>query len=403
MKKARALPAALGIAMCAGLAPLAAAGDIDLLTTLELEYRAFTSDSANPNHFNSSYAGSIELEIDGRFDSGNTYYRFTPFGRWDSEDEQREHGDIRELYLIHVDQHWETLVGVSKVFWGVAESNHLVDIINQTDYLERFDGEDKLGQPMVSVSRSFEQSTLTALVLPGFREREFLSRDNPLSLPFEVNNDPVYESGDGDDNIDYALRYSGYQGIVDYGLSWFHGTSRDPDYIPGTDGRLIPFYPQIDQFGLDLQVTSDAWLWKLEVIRRLFNDSNTISGEDFTALVGGFEYSFYGMAEGLYDLGLLLEYHMDSREDPGSVVFQNDIFAATRFGFTDAASSEILVGFIVDLDDQTSSFRVEANRRIFSDFRISLEAQAFSNVDPGNVGFGLRHSDFVRLSLEMFF
>ena len=43
-------------------------------------------------------------------------------------------------------------VGVGKVFWGVTESQHLVDIINQTDLVENIDTEDKLGQPMLETT-----------------------------------------------------------------------------------------------------------------------------------------------------------------------------------------------------------------------------------------------------------
>ena len=42
--------------------------------------------------------------------------------------------------------------GVRRVFWGVAESNHLVDVINQTDAIENPDQEDKLGQPMLNLA-----------------------------------------------------------------------------------------------------------------------------------------------------------------------------------------------------------------------------------------------------------
>jgi len=44
------------------------------------------------------------------------------------------------------------LVGINSVFWRVVESNHLVDILNQTDLIEDIDGEEKLGQPMISLS-----------------------------------------------------------------------------------------------------------------------------------------------------------------------------------------------------------------------------------------------------------
>ncbi|MEJ2177884.1 MAG: hypothetical protein P8Y12_08015 [Gammaproteobacteria bacterium] len=369
--------------------------------TLEFEARSYPNISGDSSQFDDNSAASFEPEFKQSFNNDKTISIFTVFGRWDSRDPMRRHSDIREMHLLHAAGSWETLIGFSRVFWGVTESNHLVDIVNQTDALEGFDGEDKLGQAMIRLSRSFEQSTLTLFALPGFREREFLSSDNPLALPFAINNDPLYDSPDGKDHVDYAVRFSGYRGIVDYGLSWFSGTSRQPDFVPGDDGRLIPFYAQIDQLGLDLQITSDAWLWKLETIRRQFD--NDTSGEDFTAAVGGLEYSFFGVADGLYDLGLLAEYHYDSRGDVSTVPFQDDLFLGLRFGFTDTESSEILAGTIIDQEDQTTSFRIEASRRVFTDARINLEGQVFNNVDPDNAISYLRDSDFLRLSLELYF
>lgn len=397
------LRTATQLLVCAllGTTPLFPAKAMETDVSLELELRGFSSDASQPGKFDNDIAASLEPDFQGSFNDGNTLWRFTPFGRWDSRDEERRHGDIRELYLLHVMDHWEALAGISKVFWGVAESSHLVDVINQTDYLEGIDGEDKLGQPMLRLSRAFEASTLTLFALPGFRERDFLGSDNPLALPFEVNNDPVYEDPDGENNVDFAVRYSGYHDIIDYGVSWFHGTSRDAGFIPGDDGRLRPFYPQIDQIGLDLQVTSEAWLWKLEVIRRTF-DSET-AGTDYTAAAGGVEYSFYGVQDGRYDLGLLAELHHDSRDDRSAVLLQDDLFVGLRFGFTDAQSTEILAGAIIDLEDDSRSFRIEGNRRVFESATLGLEAQVFSNVDPDNLSHSLRDSDFVLLSLEWFF
>ena len=324
--------------LAASLSLSANAMEVD--TTLEFETRNFYSGPSLPGQFDDDVSVSLKPEFKGQVEERDLYWRFTPFGRWDSRDPERRHADIRELFLLGVRDEWEFLGGISKVFWGVAESNHLVDIVNQTDNLEGIDGEDKLGQPMIRVSRSFDQSAVTAFVLPGFRERQFRSRDDPLSLPFEIDNDPRYESADGSDHVDFAVRYGGYLDIIDYGLSGFTGTSRDPGFIPGDDGRLVPFYPQISQVGLDLQITSDAWLWKLELIHREFDNPQT--GEDYNAGVGGVEYTFFGMGDGGYDLGLLAELNRDSRDDPSTVQFQNDLFLGMRFGFTDAATTEIL-------------------------------------------------------------
>ncbi len=65
---------------------------------------------------------------------------------------QSTHWDIRELSWIHVGNGWESRVGIRKVFWGVTEGRHLVDIINQTDQVDQVDGEEKLGQPMINLS-----------------------------------------------------------------------------------------------------------------------------------------------------------------------------------------------------------------------------------------------------------
>ena len=59
-------------------------------------------------------------------------FTFQPFIRIDQQDEERSHFDIRELAWLHVGNDWELRTGIRKVFWGVNESQHLVDIINQT-------------------------------------------------------------------------------------------------------------------------------------------------------------------------------------------------------------------------------------------------------------------------------
>ncbi|EGU45947.1 hypothetical protein VII00023_16594, partial [Vibrio ichthyoenteri ATCC 700023] len=83
---------------------------------------------------------------------GEASFTFVPFYRYDQMDSERTHGDIREaLYLTYWDD-YELRVGIGKVFWGVTESAHLVDVINQTDAIESVDGEDKLGQPMLHFS-----------------------------------------------------------------------------------------------------------------------------------------------------------------------------------------------------------------------------------------------------------
>ena len=220
--------------------------------------------------------------------SGKHQFSFIPFYRQDSRDQERTHFDIREAYWLYTGPDWEFLAGVNKVFWGVTESLHLVNIINQTDGVEDIDGEDYLGQPMIYGSKYTDYGQFGVYILPGFRERTFLGVNGRFRAPLPVDTKNArFESGAAEKHIDFAARWSHYIGEWDMGLSYFHGTGREPVLAPNQGGtRLIPFYEIINQIGLDLQYTRGAWLWKLEAIAR------EGQGDTFGAAIGGFEYTF---------------------------------------------------------------------------------------------------------------
>ena len=93
-------------------------------------------------------------------DDNGRSFTVTPFLRYDSADHRRTHADLREAYLLLFgdfrNSTWELRLGVDQVFWGVAESRHLVDIINQIDLIEHPNEESKLGQPMAHATWSTE-------------------------------------------------------------------------------------------------------------------------------------------------------------------------------------------------------------------------------------------------------
>ena len=377
-------------------------GEVDRQFELSLSGQFFPNIKSGSADVRQQFLTGLEAEFTSDFDSDDLIGTFLPYGRIASSGGEMNHADIRELNLLYTADDWEAVAGISRVFWGVTESGHLVDIINQTDQLEGFDGEDKLGQPMVRASRLFDQDVLDLYVLPGFRERAFLPSDQPLALPFPIEEDKaLYGARNGQQHVDLATRFSGYRGMVDYGLSWFNGTSRDPEFIVQPNGTFRSRYPLINQWGLDVQLTLDSWLWKLEAIHRAFETEALTS--DFSASIGGAEYTIYALADSLFDLGLLAEWHFDSRDDRTMVPLQNDLFIGMRASFNDTQSSEFLAGVFSDLDDRSRSFRLEANRRVLDDARITLEAQTFLDVDPDNAISYLQDSDFIVLSLQLFF
>ncbi|NVD06447.1 hypothetical protein FCU94_05930 [Vibrio sp. JPW-9-11-11] len=323
-------------------------------------------------------------------------FTLVPFYRLDSMDEQRTHFDLREaLYLKYWDQ-VELRAGVGKVFWGVTESQHLVDVVNQTDAIESVDGEDKLGQPMLHLTSLTDYGTLDTLLLPIFRERTFAGVDGRIRPTLPVSDSAEYESSRQDRHLDFALRYSIMLDDWDLGLSYFQGTNRDPYYrVVGSE--LRPYYAQAKQLGLDVQGIVGDWLWKFESIYRDSQDHHT-------GLVSGFEYTQVGFWGTVYDVGWIGEYLYDSRGNNAQTLGQNDLFLGLRVAMNDADSSELLFGITQDLDNHdVYNAKLEASSRLTNRLSWNLNAWLFENDSPSDLLYFARKDDFVELSLEYYF
>jgi hypothetical protein len=368
----------------------------------ELQGRYFPQDAAYENQSDQLISLAIQPEYYQRWDSGKQSLLFVPFLRWDSEDEERTHGDIRELIWIYAGNRWEMQAGVGKVFWGVTEALHLVDTINQSDLVENPDGEQKLGQPLIKLSLEQDWGILDFYTLIGFRERSFPGEDGRLRSNPAVDQDhPEYESDREERHLDFALRWSHYIGDWDIGLAHFNGTSRDPLLIPQISNRgeinLIPFYELMRQTSLDLQATKGDWLWKLEAIHR------SIDSGSYNAATGGFEYTLVGIVGTDMDLGLLGEYLYDERKDQATTPFQNDIFVGFRLTANDVDGSELLAGVIKDMDEDSWMFNLEASRRIGSNWKTSAQIRLWSDIDEQDPLFSTHRDDYGELTITRFF
>lgn len=360
------------------------------------ESRTFLDDATFSGQKRDDYSFAFQPEYYHEWEDGSSFI-FVPFLRLDSADSRRTHFDIRELNYLWLTDEYELRVGIGKVFWGTTEFVHLVDIINQTDLIENIDGEDKLSQPMVQLSIDRDWGVLDMFVLPYFRERTFPGSKGHLRSGLVVDTDhPRYESAAEEHHVDFALRYSHTIGDIDFGIYHFVGTGREPTLI-NENNKYIPFYEQINQTGLDLQLVAGQWLWKLETLYR------TGQGDGFFAGVGGFEYTMVGIAQSSADLGIIGEWAYDQRCDDTTTGFQNDAMFGVRLAFNDAASTELLAGLVQDVDGSARSVSIEASRRIGSNWKLSLEARTFFEIPESDPIYGLRNDDFVLLELAYYF
>jgi hypothetical protein len=389
----------------------------------ELTGRVFVEGRVFPGSSSDGLArgnGSVAVEPEWytEWDNGRQSLTVVPFARLDQHDDERTHVDMRELAWDLIGDTWELRTGVRKVFWGVTESNHLVDIINQTDLVEDLDGEEKLGQPMVNLALIQDWGTVDVYALLGFRERRFFGAKGRPGIPFPLDTSGAeFESAQGKTRVDWAVRWSHTVGALDIGLSQFHGISRDPRFLPDVPGgeaardallgvllagvagtipdgiALVPVYDVIDQTGIDLQVTSGGWLWKLEAINR------SGQGDRYAALTGGVEYTFANMAATGIDLGILTEYAFDERDERALTPLEDDIFVGARLAFNDVSNTQVLGGAAIDRESGASFLNVEASRRVGDRWTVDVEFRGFVNVPPDDLFlYGIRQDDYLQAS-----
>ena len=236
--------------------------------------------------------------------------------------------------------------GVGRVFWGVAESRHLVNIINQPDYRFASDGLSALGQPMLSAATDWRGARWQAWVLPCYR---------PQALP---GGDARW-IGMRCARRDVALRADWSRGPADVGLAYFNGHARDPVTAHG-----VAQYPVLRRWSLDAQLTLGSYLWKLEALR----EASALHRRH--ASVAGVEYTVAQLAS-TFDIAMLYENLRESDCPP--LTCANVV--GLRIGANDSAGSALLLTRSSAAGTHAASYLVRAERRLSHQVSVKLEAQ----------------------------
>ncbi|WP_022948968.1 hypothetical protein [Methylohalobius crimeensis] len=373
-----------------------------------LEYRFFHDHGENPGmDYHNNFSFYLEPKFAYLWDGNRQSLTFKPFWRYDQHDSRRTHFDIREMVWRFTRGPWTFRAGIDRVFWGVTESRHTVDIINQTDLIENSDTEEKLGQPMLRLDySSLRWGTASLFYLPFSRKRTFPGKEGRLRPPL-----PITDSADHPDSArpthpDFAIRWAKTLGYWDVGLTYFRGVTREPRFEIGLTPdfqpvNLRPVYEVIDQVGLDIQGVTGNWLWKLEGFHRAGQ------GKSFQQLTAGFEYTFSGVFKTGADLGFLAEFLYDNRENQLPLVnfipFEKDIFVGSRLALNDVSGTELLAGAIIDFDTGTTSYNIEASRRFGNHWKLYLEMRGFVNTDPKDAGYFFRRENYIHTELQYYF
>jgi hypothetical protein len=343
------------------------------------------------------------IKADYSWNNNNDRITVRPYGRFDFYG-SRSVFDIREGYYLHVGNGWDVLVGVNTVRWGVTESRHLVNIINQIDFGWSIDGDELLGQPMTNVNFATPLGTLSLYGLYGFRPFHQAKLEDRLRFAFPADGSTVLASN-VEKNVNFAARLSNtfpvMTGSVDAGLSYFHGISREPRYSSSQFGLNLPMvaiYDKIDQAGLDAVGTFGQLQLKFEGIGR------SQLGQQYAATVAGFEYTFSNVAGTGADVGLVAEHLTDDRSAlQPPTVYTRAVFVGGRLTLNDSSNTHFLAGYLHNYRDGASYAEAKFRTRVKDDLDLALEGRYFITAPQSDVLFTLLHDSHVQMRLTQFF
>ena len=369
---------------------------LEISGNIQGDYRYFEEQGLYPGQESEYFSSIFNPEIYVVWDNSNQLIQFQGFARLNQYDIEQTHWDIRELYYQNIIANWELSVGKKQIYWGFTESNHLVNVINQDDLLEGNGMANKLGQSMIHISNYSEMGTVDVILMRGFNPIQFPGAKGRLRPPFAMDYaSTTYESEDGVDNTDFAIRWTHNISAIDFGVSHFKGTSRTPFFTSNDGVSFAPHYELIDQTGLELQASFGSLLWKLEAIQRK-SDRKTIRAYTF-----GGEYTLVN--ESGYDIGLLAEYNYDNRGAESITGLNDDVFVGLRVALNDEQSTSFLGGINKDNENGTISYFAEASRRIGDSWKINVKVFGFKDVAENEFLYLLRKDGYVELSLVKYF
>ncbi len=325
------------------------------------------------------------------WDGGRQSLLVAPFVRWDPTG-TRTRVDFRDLSWAYLWDRWEIRLGISESFWGVTESVHLVDVINQREPIVGAQRYVKLGQPLAAIATRQPWGSLEVILMPASRERSFAGRAGVLwsSVPVAAGYAELESSGNW--RPDGAVRWSRAVGALDVGVSGFFGTNREPRFTPETDawGRavLIPHYDRVVQLGVDMQLTTGSWLWKTEMV--------TLDPEAgrYLAAVVGMEYAFADY------FSFFAEYAFDSRGSDATTSFADDFFAGAQLFTQDG---EVRAGAFIDRRSLNTIPSIQLKRRLGMASALALEAGGFIGRRTREPWQATRQHNYLSLTLVRYF
>lgn len=407
-----------------GTADMAVAQDFTYGGSLEATLRYYPQDGILPGQTEAGIAPILsgEFNTKTKFDSGTLVFELA--GLYNSETGEG-YADIPRGYYQYFGDSWDVLVGSNIEYWGVSESNRVVDTINQRYVIDQTVDYISLGQPMVNFNWSPNySSTLSLYALLYFRDRDLGSAATRFRSPILMsNNDAVYQEGD-DRHLDFAARYrtsfDALWGAMDLAGSYFEGTNRAPSTLPnvcilpggvfdqvncaaivqGNPPGLkgIPYYAKLRRYGLELVYSNGD-------LQLTFEGAISHSlDETYYSAVAGAQYSFGGIGPTGDTLTVVGEYLYDDRSAIQPLtIYDDDVFLGFAYNGNDVNGTAVRGGMYYDLNSDAQIYTLSYSRRIGDALRLEVAGFGVNSANTTDPVAFAQDDGFVQVSLSYFF
>ena len=266
--------------------------------------------------------------------------------------------------------------GLSKLFWGVTESRHLVDVVNPPDLAHHYAAEQRLATAMLYLALPTPAGQLETLLLPWERDPRFPGPHGRPRTALPIGGEVNHPNGRPPA---FATRLTVSRGDFDAHLYFFRGLDREtvltvrprPQAPPN---ELAAVRRLVRQWGADLQVPVGNLLVKSEMTYRSGYSHGFLSG------VAGGEYAMSGIGGSVVDVTLLGEYQFDRRPaDAPLTALRHGAYAGVRVALNDPDSTEFKFGVIVETATGARVWRADGSRRVATNWTVEAALSVFQN------------------------
>jgi len=334
-----------------------------------LETRVFENDG-NPQSIDNAFALKARLEASYKHKISNKKLKekLRLLGRVDRQDSERRHFIVEEAWVDIKGYPLRIRAGSQMLNWTATEAFHPADIINSRNLDSNIENQEKIGEPMISMTLKFEGGNLTAYYMPIYITPINTSPSSRLSI-FDpgTQTDRLVRIGiDGEEDKDefghqWALKYSRTIDQTDFSLYGVEHLDRHQPtaVIDPSNLKVVPIYQYVVQFGTTVTHIVDSVILKMEYAHRIYPSPKnktyflqSIEKKDFSQLALGLEYGWSN--KNFTETTLLIEAQtilgLRKTKRASTSFFQRDMLLGLRHAFNDDMGKELFFSIIFDIE-----------------------------------------------------